>query len=165
MNPNIPQEESPSEAPVQAIPSTNIEAAPEQVAQAARKTDDFALLNQPQPLPPDAHWTANETWRVFRIMGEFVHAFERMDKVGPAIALFGSARLDESSPYYEAASTTARLLVRDKWAILSGGGPGIMEAANRGAHLEVLAMRRQAALEGRESRMRKKMRGGGCRSG
>ena len=153
MNPND-SDLTPSPAePTQAIPGTDKEAAPTQVEQAARKTDDFALLNSPAPDGSDAvpkHWAQTESWRVFRIMGEFVHAFEKMDHVGPAIALFGSARLDESSPYYEAASTTARLLIRDDWAVLTGGGPGIMEAGNRGVHLEVLARRREAQAQNRE---------------
>jgi hypothetical protein len=134
--------------PAQAIPGTDRSAPPAQVEAAARKTDDFAFLNTPAPGTRPDHWTGSESWRVFRIMGEFVHAFERMDRVGSAIALFGSARLDESSPYYEAASKTAQLLVRDNWAVLTGGGPGIMEAGNRGAHLEILARGREREAQG-----------------
>ncbi len=152
---SVPSPEFSPETPaslqnVQAIPGSDREAPRSQVEQAARKTDDFALLNSTGPAWMREHWTSSETWRVFRIMGEFVHAFEKMDKVGPAIALFGSARLDESSPYYDAATNVARLLIRDDWAVLTGGGPGIMEAGNRGAHLEILARRREAQAQNRE---------------
>jgi uncharacterized protein (TIGR00730 family) len=153
MTPEDTNEQEPKPIPPanpQAIPGTDIEASPEKVEQAARKTDDFALLNPSGPAWMREQWTQSETWRVFRIMGEFVHAFEKMDKVGPAIALFGSARLDESSPYCEAATTVARLLMRDDWAIITGGGPGLMQAGNRGAYLEILARRREAQAEGRE---------------
>jgi uncharacterized protein (TIGR00730 family) len=130
----------PAAAP-QAVPGSGKDAAPAEVEAAARKTDDFKLLNDDDPPWMRDHWTQQDTWRVFRIMGEFVHAFETMTNIGPAVAVFGSARLDESSPYYEAAAQTSRLLVRDGWSVLTGGGPGLMEAANRGAHLEIVSKR------------------------
>jgi uncharacterized protein (TIGR00730 family) len=119
---------------VHAVPGSSVVAPKDAVEKAARQTDDFALLNVNAPDTAQQHFTQGETWRVFRIMSEFVHAFEVMSKVGPAVAVFGSARLDESSPYYEAATEVSRRLARAGWAIITGGGPGIMEAANLGAH-------------------------------
>ena len=74
-----------------------------------------------------------ESWRVFRVMSEFVEAFETLAKVGPAISIFGSARVPPGDRYYEkAVQCGARLVGRD-FAVITGGGPGIMEAANKGA--------------------------------
>ena len=74
-----------------------------------------------------------DPWRVFRIMGEFVEGFETMSRVGWAVSLFGSARTPADDPYYEQARRLARTLARKGFAVITGGGPGIMEAANRGA--------------------------------
>ncbi|MBN2212370.1 MAG: TIGR00730 family Rossman fold protein [Sedimentisphaerales bacterium] len=74
-----------------------------------------------------------ETWRVFRIMAEFVEGFEELSKVGQAVSIFGSARTLPSSPYYKLAQQTAVEVVRAGYAVITGGGPGIMEAANKGA--------------------------------
>src|SRR6185312_13327967 len=76
---------------------------------------------------------AAESWRVFRIMSEFVEGFEVLDRLSKAVSIFGSARTHPDDPMYEAAETTARLLVRSKFAVITGGGPGIMEAGNKGA--------------------------------
>jgi uncharacterized protein (TIGR00730 family) len=76
---------------------------------------------------------SRETWRLFRILAEFVDGFEVMSDVGPAVTVFGSARTPESDPYYDKARRCARLLVQQKLTVITGGGPGIMEAANRGA--------------------------------
>ncbi len=89
---------------IQAVPGSALEAPAEQMQQAARKTDDFALLNPNDPQWIRENWTQSDTWRVFRIMSEFVQAFETMTRIGPAVAVFGSARLDEASPYFEAAA-------------------------------------------------------------
>ncbi len=75
----------------------------------------------------------DEPWRVFRIMGEFVDGFETMASVGSGVSIFGSARVREGHRYYELARETARRLARSGLAVITGGGPGIMEAANRGA--------------------------------
>ena len=76
----------------------------------------------------------SDVWRIFRIMAEFVDGFETMAKVGKAVSIFGSARTKPGDPYYKAAEETGRLLARAKFAVITGGGPGIMEAANKGAH-------------------------------
>jgi len=73
-----------------------------------------------------------ESWRVFKIMSEFVDGFEQLCHIKPAVSIFGSARLTEDSPHYENARDVAKLLSDAGFSIISGGGPGIMEAANRG---------------------------------
>ena len=74
-----------------------------------------------------------DPWRVLRIMGEFVEGFEKLGDVQDAVAIFGSARTPINDPHYAAAVETARLLAEAGFPIITGGGPGIMEAANRGA--------------------------------
>ncbi len=75
----------------------------------------------------------SDTWRVFRIMAELVEGFEALNNIGPAVTIFGSARLAPGSPYYNKCLKVAETLARDGFAVISGGGPGIMEAANKGA--------------------------------
>jgi uncharacterized protein (TIGR00730 family) len=77
---------------------------------------------------------AGEAWRLFRIMSEFVEATERMDEIRPAVSVFGSARVPAGHPYYALAEKTSRLLSDAGFSVVSGGGPGTMEASNRGAH-------------------------------
>jgi len=77
-----------------------------------------------------------DPWRVFRIMAEFVDSFETLSKVGPGVTIFGSARTRPEDPYYQASVAIGRELARNNLAVITGGGPGIMEAANRGAALE-----------------------------
>jgi uncharacterized protein (TIGR00730 family) len=74
-----------------------------------------------------------ESWRIFRIMAEFVEGFEVLANVGKAISIFGSARTRPSDRYYKEAEETARLFAKANFAVITGGGPGIMEAANKGA--------------------------------
>lgn len=74
-----------------------------------------------------------DSWRVFRIMSEFVEGFEVMAPIGRAVSIFGSARSKPDDKYYKEAEETARLLAKKKFAVITGGGPGIMEAANKGA--------------------------------
>jgi uncharacterized protein (TIGR00730 family) len=74
-----------------------------------------------------------DPWRIFRIMAEFVEAFETFSKVGSSVTIFGSARLPPGSPYYKAAIVLGRLFAKNHLPVITGGGPGIMEAANRGA--------------------------------
>ena len=75
----------------------------------------------------------SDTWRVFRIMAELVEGFEALSNIGPAVTIFGSARLEPGSPYYIKCLKVAENLAKDGFAVISGGGPGIMEAANKGA--------------------------------
>ena len=77
---------------------------------------------------------SEETWRVFRIMAEFVEGFELMSQVGPAVSVFGSARTLPDDPVYQQAVQTGRLLAQAGFAVVTGGGLGIMEAANKGAY-------------------------------
>jgi uncharacterized protein (TIGR00730 family) len=74
-----------------------------------------------------------DPWRVFRIMAEFVEAFEVLSRLGPAVTIFGSAHIRARHPYYRATQELARRLAQHQFAVITGGGPGIMEAANRGA--------------------------------
>lgn len=78
--------------------------------------------------------TIEETWRVFRIMAEFVEGFEVMSQVSPAVSIFGSSRTRPDNPLYKRAEQLAAKLAKSNFAIITGGGPGIMEAANKGAH-------------------------------
>ncbi|MBN1128481.1 MAG: TIGR00730 family Rossman fold protein [Chitinispirillaceae bacterium] len=73
------------------------------------------------------------TWRLFRIMAEFVEGFETLSRMGPCITVFGSARTPKSHRYYKMAVAVSRLAARSGYGIITGGGPGIMEAANKGA--------------------------------
>jgi uncharacterized protein (TIGR00730 family) len=76
-----------------------------------------------------------DPWRIFRIMAEFVDSFETLSQVGPAVTVFGSARMLSNDPYYQAAEELAKGLAKHNLAVITGGGPGIMEAANKGAAL------------------------------
>ncbi len=78
-------------------------------------------------------FTKEDPWRVFRIMAEFVDSFEVLSQLGPAVTIFGSARTAPADPYYKAATSIAKELARNNLAVITGGGPGIMAAANRGA--------------------------------
>ncbi len=98
-----------------------------------RRTADECLLETRPPDVPD--FIDSDPWRVLRIQAEFVTGFETMADLGPAVTIFGSARSSEGTSTYQAAVETARLLAQEGLAIITGGGPGIMEAANRGAQL------------------------------
>lgn len=74
-----------------------------------------------------------DAWRVFRIISEFVDGFETMTNIGPSVSIFGSARLQPTSPYYNMAIDVSQKVAQRGFAIITGGGPGLMEAANRGA--------------------------------
>ena len=92
-------------------------------------TQDEQLLESPRP----DEFTHTDPWRVFRIMGEFVEGFDELATLSRGIAIFGSARTHPDDPDYKAAQETAALLAVEGFAVITGGGPGIMEAANRGA--------------------------------
>jgi uncharacterized protein (TIGR00730 family) len=92
-------------------------------------TQDEQLLESPRP----DEFTHTDTWRVFRIMGEFVEGFDELATLTRGISIFGSARSKPEDADYKAAQETAALLATAGFAVITGGGPGIMEAANRGA--------------------------------
>jgi uncharacterized protein (TIGR00730 family) len=94
-------------------------------------TEDEQLLRRPSPDRDD--FTRSDTWRVMRIMGEFVNGFDTLAALGAAVTIFGSARVREDDPMYQATVELSRQLADEGFAIITGGGPGIMEAANRGA--------------------------------
>src|SRR2546421_11591060 len=108
-------------------------------ARAGEKTEDELLLERPRAakpvarIPEQAEFTHGDPWRVLRIMGEFVHAFDALAEVGAAVTIFGSARTHHDDPMYEAARDLGSRLAKSGFAVVTGGGPGIMEAANRGA--------------------------------
>jgi uncharacterized protein (TIGR00730 family) len=114
------------------------QAEPETVAEAKKlentdfwkMTDDEILLRSPEP---DDSYKTSDSWRVFRIMGEFVGGFDDLATITKGVSVFGSARTAEDSEFYIAAQETGRLLAEAGFEVITGGGPGIMEAANRGA--------------------------------
>lgn len=75
-----------------------------------------------------------DSWQIFKIMAEFVDGFEKLAKIGPCVSIFGSARTTNESHYYKLAEDCARMLTERGYGVISGGGPGIMEAANKGAY-------------------------------
>lgn len=77
----------------------------------------------------------NDSWALFKIMGEFVQGYERMSEIGPCVSIFGSARLKPEHKYYKLAVSIAQKIVDHGYGVITGGGPGIMEAGNKGAHL------------------------------
>lgn len=84
-------------------------------------------------------WTelsAQSSWRMFKIMAEFVDGFETMDKIGPCVSIYGSARTKPDHKYYKLSEQLAARLVKEGFGIITGGGPGIMEAGNKGAYKE-----------------------------
>ena len=104
---------------------------PPSAATGVQTTEDERLLESVD----DIRTIGKDAWRVFRIMGEFVEGFEEMSEIGPAVSVFGSARTSPDDPMYRRCVETTRLLGEAGYSIITGGGPGIMEAANRGARL------------------------------
>jgi uncharacterized protein (TIGR00730 family) len=87
----------------------------------------------------DRDWNeikSSDSWAVFKVMAEFVEGFEKLAKIGPCVSIFGSARTQPDNPYYQMSVEIAAKLVRHGYGVITGGGPGIMEAANKGAHME-----------------------------
>ena len=85
----------------------------------------------------DKDWNeikSSDSWAIFKIMSEFVDGFEKLAKIGPCVSIFGSARTKEDHKYFKMAEDIAARLVRSGYGVITGGGPGIMEAGNRGAH-------------------------------
>ena len=102
-------------------------------ARTGQRTQDEQLLTA--PCDQEASFIHTDTWRVFRIMGEFVAGFDTLADTGPAVTIFGSARVSPENAQYQAAIEVAHLLGKAGFSIITGGGPGIMEAGNRGARL------------------------------
>ena len=93
-------------------------------------------MNNESKLPPSLLpelWNSKEAWRIFGIMAEFVSATDRLNVIMPAVSIFGSARTQPGHPYYKLTEEISRLLSDAGFSVISGGGPGIMEAANKGA--------------------------------
>ncbi len=90
-------------------------------------------MNESDDLESEKRIFSHDAWRVFRIISEFVDGFESMTYIGPSVSIFGSARLSPDSPYYQLAVNVAHHITLKGFAIITGGGPGIMEAANKGA--------------------------------
>ncbi len=83
-------------------------------------------------------WNAiksNDSWAIFKIMGEFVNGYEKLSQIGPCVSVFGSARTKPGHKYYELTEEIAKKIVEAGYGVITGGGPGIMEAGNKGAHL------------------------------
>jgi uncharacterized protein (TIGR00730 family) len=104
------------------------------------RVDPLCPARDPSILPPmnnNTHvaFIREDPWRIFRIMAEFVDSFEIMSQVGPGVTVFGSARVLPSNPYYRATVELTQGLAKHNLAVITGGGPGIMEAANKGAAL------------------------------
>jgi len=77
----------------------------------------------------------NDSWAIFKIMGEFVNGYEKLSKIGPCVSIFGSARTKPNHKYYKLAEEVAKKIVDHGYGVITGGGPGIMEAGNKGAHI------------------------------
>ncbi|MGB0949318.1 MAG: TIGR00730 family Rossman fold protein [Marinirhabdus sp.] len=77
----------------------------------------------------------NDSWAIFKIMGEFVNGYEKMSRIGPCVSIFGSARTKPDHKYYKLTEEIARKITENGYGVITGGGPGIMEAGNKGAHL------------------------------
>ena len=97
------------------------------------KNDFPASQKTVEPFTTSSSTLSRESWKVFQIMAEFVEGFERLALIRPSVSIFGSARIAPGHPYYAAAEEISRLLSDAGFSVVSGGGPGIMEAANKGA--------------------------------
>ena len=95
---------------------------------------DSSKQQHPGMSPVDDSMLTRESWKIFQIMAEFVEGFEKLAKIRPSVSIFGSARTPSDHPYYELTEQIARELSDAGFSVVSGGGPGIMEAANKGAH-------------------------------
>jgi uncharacterized protein (TIGR00730 family) len=101
--------------------------------------EDKLELNKIRKAFKDRDWNeikSSDSWAIFKIMSEFVEGFEKLSKIGPCVSVFGSARVKQDHPYYKMAEEVAAKLVRHGYGVITGGGPGIMEAGNKGAKSE-----------------------------
>lgn len=100
-----------------------------------RPTEDKMLLDcDPEQRKEVAAFTHTDPWRAMRMQAEIIDGFDALAELGPAITIFGSARIGRTSPYFQAARETSKKLAEAGFTVITGGGPGIMEAANQGAH-------------------------------
>jgi len=98
--------------------------------------DEESLIRQAFRDKDWAEIKSSDSWAIFKIMAEFVQGFEKLAKIGPSVSIFGSARVTEENQYYQVAEEIAAKLVLKGFGVITGGGPGIMEAGNRGAQSE-----------------------------
>jgi uncharacterized protein (TIGR00730 family) len=112
--------------------SVGIRTVDDSIRDSSPVTEDEKLLQQ---TGPRIDFTRTDPWRVMRIMGEFIEGFDTLAPIEKAVTIFGSARIGPDDPHYDAAVETARLLAEAGFAIITGAGPGIMEAGNKGAQL------------------------------
>ncbi|MFA5531551.1 MAG: LOG family protein, partial [Thiohalomonadaceae bacterium] len=96
--------------------------------------NDDSKHRHPGMTPIDDSMLTRESWKIFQIMAEFVEGFERLARIRPSVSIFGSARMKPDHPYYQLTEAIARQLSDAGFSVVSGGGPGIMEAANKGAY-------------------------------
>jgi uncharacterized protein (TIGR00730 family) len=89
----------------------------------------------PEDMDENEHKMEMDAWRIFRILSEFVDGFETMTHIGPSVSIFGSARTQRGTPYYQLATEVAKKISEKGFGIITGGGPGIMEASNKGAQM------------------------------
>ena len=110
--------------------------------EADKANEDFQLIENESRIRKafkDRDWNeikSSDAWVIFKVMAEFVEGFEKLSKIGPCVSVFGSARTKPHETYYQMAEEIAAKLVRHGYGVISGGGPGIMEAANKGAKSE-----------------------------
>jgi uncharacterized protein (TIGR00730 family) len=129
--PTIPKPARKKEESQPAEPETVAEAKVLRQKYKILATDDEILLRSPEPADT---FKSSDSWRVFRIMSEFVEGFDELATITRGVSVFGSARTRESDPNYIAAREIGKLLIEAGFEVITGGGPGIMEAANRGAY-------------------------------
>ena len=96
--------------------------------------DDIEKLKESFQQKTWSETISNDTWEIFKVMAEMVEGFNKLTRIGPCVSVFGSARTNENQKYYKLAEEIAYLLTKSGFGIITGGGKGIMEAANKGAH-------------------------------
>jgi predicted Rossmann-fold nucleotide-binding protein len=96
--------------------------------------DDIEKLKESFQQKTWSETISNDTWEIFKVMAEMVEGFNKLTRIGPCVSIFGSARTNENQKYYKLAEEIAYLLTKSGFGIITGGGKGIMEAANKGAH-------------------------------
>ena len=96
--------------------------------------EDLAKLKESIQPKTWSETISYDTWEIFKVISEMVEGFEKLSRIGPCVSIFGSARIKDGHPYYKLAEEIAYLMTKAGFGIITGGGPGIMEAANKGAH-------------------------------